>query len=196
MICIIDWLNETWLSLYSLPSRHTTLFQCRYGVVQCRMTSYRRWNDVVCLPGFFEKPIEQKCRKDVRHHSYGNPKFCGELSKLTNYLGVENSCPTELEMHNTLMFRNAQKFRHCVKSVQIRSFSPEKYGLEKSLISTLFTQWGYWIFVLKHSIHVEEFYSKYSFEGDTLGLSHLFLMHPFPNPWKQKTVRFSDVFMG
>ena len=31
------------------PSRHTTSFQRRYDVVQHRTTSYRRWNDVVCL---------------------------------------------------------------------------------------------------------------------------------------------------
>ena len=33
------------------PSRHLTSFQHRYDVVRHRTTSYRRWNDVVCLLG-------------------------------------------------------------------------------------------------------------------------------------------------
>ena len=32
-----------------LPRRHTKSFQCQYDVVRCRVVSYQRLNDVVCL---------------------------------------------------------------------------------------------------------------------------------------------------
>ena len=38
--------------LFVLPRRHTTLFQLWYDVIQCRTTSYQRWNDVTCLQGW------------------------------------------------------------------------------------------------------------------------------------------------
>ena len=42
---------EDWLMWKKLPSMYTTSFQSRYDVERYRTTSYRRWNDVMCVLG-------------------------------------------------------------------------------------------------------------------------------------------------
>ena len=42
---------EDWLMWKKLPSMYTTSFQRRCDVERYRTTSYRRWNDVMCVLG-------------------------------------------------------------------------------------------------------------------------------------------------